>query len=63
MSTRKNIIRACFAAVVAIGLAACGGGSDTKSDAELEMERLAAAESACTGASGQWNADKHVHLC
>ena len=56
MSTRKNIIRACFAAVVAIGLAACGGGS-AKSDAERETERLAAAETACTDAGGRWNAD------
>ena len=27
MFTRKNVIRACFAAVVTLGLAACGGGS------------------------------------
>ena len=56
MSIRKNVIKACFAAVVAIGLAACGGGS-TKTAAELEMERLAAAEMACTDAQGRWNAD------
>ena len=57
MSIRKNVIKACFAAVVAIGLAACGGSSATKTDAELEMERLAAEEMACTAASGRWNAD------
>ena len=59
MFTSKNVIRACFAAVLAIGLAACGS-SDEKSEAELEMERLAAAEAACTADQGRWNAD---HTC
>ena len=42
MSTRKKVIRACFAAVLAVGLAACGGGSDEMPEpgpTPIEMER------------------------
>ena len=53
----RNLTRICLAAVLAFGLAACGGGGATKSAAELEMERLAAEEMACTDAGGRWNAD------
>ena len=53
----KNLTRICLAAVLAFGLAACGGGSDTKSDAELKMEQLAAAESACGDAGGRWESN------
>ena len=59
MSTRKNVLTAFFATVLALGLAACGGGS-TKTADELEMERLAAEEMACTDAQGRWNADNNT---
>ena len=52
----RNLMTICLAAVLAFGLAACGGGS-TKSAAELEMERLAAAEAACTAGGGRWESD------
>ena len=57
----RNLATVCLAAVLAFGLAACGGGGTTKSAAELEAERLAAeleaAEMACTDAGGRWNDD------
>ena len=43
MFTRKNVIRACFAAVVTLGLAACGGGSDTMEPPDLGPAKTAAA--------------------
>jgi hypothetical protein len=48
----------CLAAVLAFGLAACGGGSSKKTDAQLEMERLAALEMECTSAGGRFEDDE-----
>ena len=55
MFTRKNVIRACFAAVLAIGLAACGGGSSTPetpppTQAEMDRTAIDGAISAATAA-------------
>ena len=54
----RNLATICLAAVLAVGLAACGGSSSTKSAAELEMERLAALEMECTSAGGRFEDDE-----
>ena len=46
MSTRKNVLTAFFAAVLATGLAACGGGSDTMPAPDLGPAQMAAATAA-----------------
>ena len=48
MSTRKNIFRMCFAALLAIGLAACGGGASKPEPTAQEN---------CEAADGRWNDD------
>ena len=54
----RNLATICLAAVLAVGLAACGGSSSKKSAAELEMERLAALEMECTSAGGRFEDDE-----
>ena len=51
MFTRKNVIRACFAAVVTLGLAACGGGADDSAMMEPTPQEV------CEAADGRWNSD------
>ena len=51
MSIRKNILRACFAAVAAIGLAACGGGSTTTTPDPVPDPALGVAQTAAEAAA------------
>ena len=52
----KHLIRACLAAVFALGLAACSSSSD-QATAPDPMPAEPDPEMACTDAGGRWNAD------
>ena len=54
----RNLTKVCLAALLAFGLAACGGGSTKKTEAELEMERVAALEMECEAAGGRFESDE-----
>ena len=54
----RNLATVCLSAVLAFGLAACGGSSATKTDAELEMERVAALEMECEATGGRFESDE-----
>ena len=54
----RNLARICLAAVLAFGLAACGGGGAKKSAEQIEMERLAQLEMDCEAAGGRFESDE-----